>query len=127
MSLCGSCVKVSRVCSVALRPCVSVRVVCESMYTIASLVYVCRMAFFVPLLGFAGSSVLLNYHASQQLEFVGKDARFTRMFWPPFGLGVLLGLWIGVSFAPRILGSIELFETWMAWMFGSSKPKIQQT
>ena len=76
------------------------------------------MAFFVPLFGFAGSSLFLNYQAAQQLENVGRDARFTRMFWPPFGFGILLGLWIGVSMGPKILGSIDFFEKWMTWLFG---------
>lgn len=79
------------------------------------------MAIFVPFLGFAGSGLFMNYHASQQLETVGKDARFARMFWPPLALGVLFGLWIGVSFAPRILGSIEFFDKWLSWIFGPSK------
>jgi hypothetical protein len=74
------------------------------------------MAFFVPLFGFVGSSLLLNYHAAQQLENVGKDARFGRMFWPPFGLGILLGVWIGVSMGNRILGSFDFMEQWLRWL-----------
>jgi hypothetical protein len=80
------------------------------------------MAFFVPLLGFAGSSIFLNYHASQQLENVGRDARFTRMFWPPFGFGLLLGVWVGVTLGPKIIGSIEFFENWFTWFWGINKP-----
>lgn len=76
------------------------------------------MAIFVPFLGFLGSSVFLNYQASQQLEHVGRDVRFTRMFWPPFSLGLLLGVWVGVSMGPRILGTIELFENWFVWFWG---------
>jgi hypothetical protein len=87
------------------------------------------MAFFVPLLGFAGTGVLLNYQASQQLEFVGKEGRFARMFWPPFGLGVLLGLWLGVTFGAKITGGIDLFERWFSWMLGikrvENKPDTQ--
>ena len=81
------------------------------------------MAFFVPLFGFAGSSLLLNYHASQQLDSVGKDARFTRMFWPPFGLGLFLGVWIGVSLGPRILGTFDFLEKWVSWLCGLEKKK----
>jgi hypothetical protein len=81
------------------------------------------MAFFVPLLGFLGSSVFLNYQASQQLENVGRDVRFTRMFWPPFGLGLLLGVWFGVSFGGRIIGTIEFFENWFVWFCGIRPPK----
>jgi hypothetical protein len=76
------------------------------------------MAFFVPLLGFAGTGILMNYQASQQLEFVGKDGRFARMFWPPFGMGLLLGLWFGVSFGSRISNGLSIFESWFAWLFG---------
>ena len=84
------------------------------------------MAVFVPLLGFLGSSVFLNYQASQQLEHVGRDARFTRMFWPPFGLGILLGVWVGVTMGPRIIGTIEFFEAWFAWFWGIKRdPKTQ--
>ena len=82
-----------------------------------------EMAFFVPLLGFAGSSVLLNYHASQQLENIGKDARFTRMFWPPFGLGILLGVWVGVTMGPKILGSLDFMERWFTWFMGIPEKK----
>lgn len=81
------------------------------------------MAFFVPLFGFAGSSLLLNYHASQQLDSVGKDARFTRMFWPPFGLGLFLGVWVGVTLGPRILGSFDFFEKWLSWLWGYDATK----
>ena len=86
------------------------------------------MAFFVPLLGFAGSSVLLNYHASQQLENVGREARFGRMFWPPFGLGMFIGVWIGVTLGPRILNSIEFLDAWLRWFMGAPQrpePKPQ--
>jgi len=76
------------------------------------------MAFFIPLLGFAGTGVLLNYQASQQLEFVGKDGRFGRMFWPPFGLGILLGLWLGVSFGSKIVGGMNFMESWFSCLFG---------
>jgi hypothetical protein len=76
------------------------------------------MAFFIPLLGFAGTGVLLNYQASQQLEFVGKEARFGRMFWPPFGLGILLGLWLGVSFGSNIMYGMNTLESWFSWIFG---------
>ena len=82
-----------------------------------------EMAFFVPLLGFAGSSVLLNYHASQQLENIGKDARFTRMFWPPFGLGILLGVWVGVTMGSKILGSLDFMERWFTWFMGIPEKK----
>jgi hypothetical protein len=76
------------------------------------------MAFFIPLLGFAGTGVLLNYQASQQLEFVGKEGRFGRMFWPPFGLGILLGLWFGVSFGSKIMYGMNSIESWFSWIFG---------
>ena len=76
------------------------------------------MAFFIPLLGFAGTGVLLNYQASQQLEFVGKDGRFVRMFWPPFSLGILLGLWLGVTFGSKIVGGMNVMESWISWPFG---------
>ena len=79
------------------------------------------MAFFIPLLGFAGTGVLMNYQASQQLEFVGKDGRFGRIFWPPFALGVLFGLWFGVSFGPKIVNGMNILESWLAWMFNMKR------
>ena len=85
------------------------------------------MAIFVPLLGFAGTSVLLNYHASQQLENVGREVRFGRMFWPPFGLGLFLGVWVGVTLGPRILSSIEFFDSWLRWFWGvPQRPQLDQ-
>ena len=79
------------------------------------------MAFFVPFLGFTGSSILLNYHASQQLDNIGKDGRFSRIFWPPFGIGIILGLWVGVTFNCKILKTIEFVERWSCWIFGINR------
>jgi hypothetical protein len=84
------------------------------------------MAIFLPFLGLTGGSIFLNHQASQQLEMVGKDEKFGRMFWPPFTLGILLGLWFGVSFGPRIQATIEFIDGWTVWLLGIKRVQKQQ-
>jgi hypothetical protein len=36
-------------------------------------------------------------------------------------LGILFGLWFGVSFGPKIVNGMNILESWLAWMFNMKR------